>query len=190
MLAQRATQQSLRRLVASRPTLASQMVSRKFAAPMAVMGSSLTYRPVATQNLTPKDSYEILVAQRKNRPTSPHLTIYKPQVPWILSGLNRITGEILSGAVYIFGSAYLIAPLMGWHLDSASMAAAFASWPVLAKIGTKLFFAFPFTFHTINGLRHLSWDLGRTFKNATVIKTGWTVVGLSTASALALALLV
>jgi succinate dehydrogenase (ubiquinone) cytochrome b560 subunit len=145
-------------------------------------------RPVATQKMTPESSYQILVEQRKHRPTSPHLAIYKPQIPWILSGLNRITGSVLSGAFYVFGSAYLVSPLFGWHLDSASMAAAFASWPVALKVLTKLAVAFPFTFHSINGVRHLIWDLGKAFNNQAVIKTGWTVVGLSVSSALALAL--
>lgn len=139
--------------------------------------------------MTPKDSYEILVAQRKQRPVAPHLMIYQPQVTWYLSALNRITGCILSGSLYIFGSAYLISPLVGWHLDSASMAAAFASWGIAAKVLTKFTFAMPFTFHCMNGLRHLTWDTGKALTNKAVIKTGWTVVGLSVASALYLAMI-
>ncbi|TVY15768.1 Succinate dehydrogenase cytochrome B subunit [Lachnellula arida] len=189
MLTQRIAQQSLRRLAASQPGLASQsMAFKKFAAPAAIMGSSLQTRPVATQPIKPSDSYEILVAQRKNRPNSPHLTIYKWQIPWILSITNRITGSVLSGAFYIFGSAYLVAPLFGWHLDSASMAAAFGAWPVAAKVLTKFAFALPFTFHSFNGIRHFVWDSGKAFKNATVIKTGWAVMGLTGVSSLALAL--
>jgi succinate dehydrogenase (ubiquinone) cytochrome b560 subunit len=144
-------------------------------------------RPVATQKLTPESSYDILVAQRKQRPVSPHLTIYRPQIPWILSMTHRITGAILSGPFYIFGSAYLVAPLFGWHLDSASLAAAFASWPVALKLSAKFLVALPFTFHSFNGVRHLVWDFAKAFKNSTVIKTGWTTVGLSITSALALA---
>ncbi|TVY34577.1 Succinate dehydrogenase cytochrome B subunit, mitochondrial [Lachnellula occidentalis] len=189
MLSQRIAQQSLRRLAAGQPGLASQsMALKKFAAPAAIMGSSFQTRPVATQPMKPSDSYEILVAQRKNRPNSPHLTIYAPQIPWILSITNRITGSVLSGAFYIFGSAYLVAPLLGWHLDSASMAAAFGAWPVAAKVMTKFAFALPFTFHSFNGIRHFVWDSGRAFKNATVIKTGWFVMGLTGVSSLALAL--
>jgi succinate dehydrogenase (ubiquinone) cytochrome b560 subunit len=159
--------------------------------------------------MSPADSMQILVEQRKKRPTSPHLSIYEPQIPWILSILNRITGCILSGTFYIFGSAYLVAPLMGWNLSSVSIAAAFGSWyvdnwntlrggsygyanvlsrPVIAKVITKLFFALPFTFHSFNGIRHLVWDMGKAFKNNTVIKSGWTLVGLSVTSALGLAL--
>jgi succinate dehydrogenase (ubiquinone) cytochrome b560 subunit len=69
------------------------------------------------------------------------------------------------------------------------MAAAFAAWPVAAKVAAKFAVAWPFTFHCFNGLRHLVWDMGKSFTNKAVIKTGWTIVGLSAASALALATL-
>lgn len=95
----------------------------------------------------------------------------------------------MSGAVYAFGAAYLVAPLFGWHLESATLAASFASLPVIAKVGLKAFFAFPFAFHSWNGLRHLVWDTGSAITNQQVITTGWTVVGLSTVSALALTFL-
>jgi succinate dehydrogenase (ubiquinone) cytochrome b560 subunit len=150
----------------------------------------MSYRPVTTEKLTPADSYQILVAQRKNRPISPHLSIYRPQVTWYLSILTRITGATISGAFYLFGMAYLIAPITGWHLESASLAAAFATWPVALKIATKFTVAMPFTFHCFNGVRHLIWDTGRQITNKAVIRTGWTVVGISTASAIYLATMV
>jgi succinate dehydrogenase (ubiquinone) cytochrome b560 subunit len=62
--------------------------------------------------------------------------------------------------VYVFGAAYLVSPLFGWHLDVVSMAAAFGALPVIAKVGIKTFIAAPFTFHCINGVRHLVWDTG------------------------------
>lgn len=132
---------------------------------------------------------QILAKQRLNRPVSPHLSIYKPQITWYASALNRITGSALSGLFYIFGAAYLVAPLTGWHLESASMAAAFATWPAALKVLTKLTLAFPFTFHSFNGIRHLAWDMGTGITNQQVKTTGWTVVGLSAVSALALALM-
>lgn len=139
------------------------------------------YRLVETFKVDNQEANDsILARQRLNRPVSPHLSIYKPQITWVPSGLNRVTGCILSGAFYIFGSAYLVAPLLGWHIESASMAAAFAAWPVALKFATKLFFALPFTFHSFNGLRHLTWDFAKQITNAQVARTGWTVVGLST----------
>lgn len=64
--------------------------------------------------------------------------------------------------------------------------AAFGAWPLAAKVLAKFSLALPFTYHSFNGLRHLAWDMGAAFKNAQVVKTGWTVVGVSVASALAL----
>ncbi|KAI9850951.1 MAG: hypothetical protein M1838_004736 [Thelocarpon superellum] len=103
-------------------------------------------------------------------------------ITWYASGLNRITGTILSGGLYVFATAYLAAPLFGWHLDSASIAAAVATWPVAAKVLAKFSLAMPFTFHCFNGLRYLSWDTGSTFANKQVIRTGWIVVGATVVS--------
>jgi succinate dehydrogenase (ubiquinone) cytochrome b560 subunit len=127
---------------------------------------------------------EILAKQRTQRPVSPHLSIYKPQITWYASSFNRISGVMLSGSLYLFGIAYLAAPALGWHLETPSMVAAVASWPIFVKIAAKATLAFPFFFHAMNGLRHLAWDLGFGYKNKTVIQTGWAVVGLSVVSAL------
>lgn len=131
---------------------------------------------------------DILIKQRLNRPVSPHLAIYRPQITWYGSALNRITGSILSGGFYVFGAAYVLAPVMGWHLESASIAAAFGSLPVAAKFGIKALAAFPFTYHSYNGIRHLVWDMGYSINNKQVQRTGWAVVGLSVVSTLGLAL--
>lgn len=40
------------------------------------------------------------------------------------------------------------------------MAAAFGSLPVAAKFGIKTAIAMPFTYHSLNGVRHLVWDTG------------------------------
>ncbi|MCJ1238790.1 hypothetical protein MMC14_006781 [Varicellaria rhodocarpa] len=132
--------------------------------------------------MPPADGYSILVKQRLNRPVSPHLSIYQPQITWYASIMNRITGSILSGGFYIFGAAYVVAPLFGWHIESASMAAAFGSLPVAAKVALKFGVALPFTFHSWNGIRHLVWDMGREFSNKQVQRGGWTVVGLTVVS--------
>jgi len=53
-------------------------------------------RGVKTESLTFKDAQAILNKQRLHRPSSPHFTIYKPQIPWILSITTRVTGTGLS----------------------------------------------------------------------------------------------
>ncbi|KAI1000551.1 hypothetical protein K3495_g7642 [Podosphaera aphanis] len=189
MLAQRAIQQSLRSsMVCHQSPLVSQTAFKRFGIPMTLGLSSQTR--LVTQIIKPADSYDTLIAQRKNRPTSPHLQIYRPQITWYLSALNRITGCTISGGFYVFGAAYLVSPLFGWHLDSATLATVFGALPLAIKLGLKTLVALPFTFHSINGIRHLSWDMGKAFSNQAVIRTGWTVVGLSVATALALVALV
>lgn len=105
-----------------------------------------------------------------------------------MSSLNRISGVALAGSLYLWAPAYLAAPLLGWHLESASMAAAFGALPVVAKVLIKFGVALPFTFHGFNGLRHFAWDMGKQLTNKQVIVTGWTVAGLTVTSALALAM--
>ena len=88
----------------------------------------------------------------------------------------------MSGGFYIFGFTYLVGPLVGFTFSGASMAAAFAAWPVALKVAAKAAVAWPFVFHGFNSLRHLAWDTGRTMTNKTVIRTGWAAVVASLVS--------
>lgn len=141
------------------------------------------------QALQPPKPEDILPQQRLRRPVSPHLGIYRPNINYFLSPSNRIAAIILTAPFYVFGSAYLISPLFGWDLSSASVAAAFSALPVVAKMGIKFFFALPFTMHGLNGVRHLMWDTGRGLTNGQTQRSGWVVAGLSVAGAVVLALM-
>ncbi|KAF2871192.1 mitochondrial succinate dehydrogenase cytochrome b560 subunit C [Massariosphaeria phaeospora] len=171
MASQRVFQLGLRRAVAPsfRIQPAGRMVQRRFA---------------ATENAAQSDGTQILAKQRLQRPVSPHLSIYRPQITWYGSALNRVTAVVLSGSLYIFGISYLVAPTLGWHLETQSMVAAVAAWPVAAKIAAKATLAFPFFYHSFNGIRHLAWDFGVGLGNKTVIRTGWTAVGFTVLSGL------
>ncbi|KAK9332160.1 hypothetical protein V1520DRAFT_335975 [Lipomyces starkeyi] len=146
-------------------------------------------RSVSTQSITPAEANEILVKQRGNRPTSPNLTIYKPQITWYLSGLHRITGVALASGVYALGLGYLFAPVFGYSLTSTAIASAFGAFPVVLKFGIKMLASFPFTFHSFNGVRHLIWDTATELTNKAVVRTGFTVLGLSAVTSIVLALL-
>ncbi|GAB7351110.1 hypothetical protein MBLNU459_g1573t1 [Dothideomycetes sp. NU459] len=183
MLAQRIVSQTARGFAATQPALLSSRAPGLFA-------SSMQRRLAATQTMSESEaSSQILAKQRLNRPVAPHLSIYKPQVTWYLSALNRMTGIALSGPFYLFGLAYLAAPALGWHLESTSLAAAFGAWPVAAKFLTKLLVSVPFTFHSFNGLRHLAWDFALGITNKQVQVTGWSVIGLTFITSALLAIL-
>ncbi|PWY90772.1 cytochrome b560 subunit of succinate dehydrogenase [Aspergillus heteromorphus CBS 117.55] len=188
MLSQKVAQQSLRRLAVQQP-YALRWSLMNSASPAAVaLGRNIQTRHAASSTNS-SDPTKLLEKQRLNRPVSPHLTIYRPQITWIGSSIHRVTGLMLSGSLYLYATAYLASPVLGWDLGSASAVAAFAALPVVAKVALKATLALPFTYHCMNGVRHLIWDLGTGLTNPQVIKSGWTVVGLSTISALLLAFL-
>ncbi|QIX01630.1 hypothetical protein AMS68_007147 [Peltaster fructicola] len=186
MMSRRIAQQTLRQLTAQQPAL-------RFASPAAVaMGATLTaqrrYAAAHAVDTTTVPADQILAKQRLNRPVAPHLGIYKPQITWYLSGFNRLTGCILSGGFYAYGALYLVAPYLGWHVESSVLAASFAAWPVALKFATKFLVAFPFTFHVFNGFRHLIWDTVSMMTNKAVNQSGWFVVGLTVLGSVGLAL--
>lgn len=60
--------------------------------------STPNQRPAAipTHSMTPTESITHLNVQRAARPNSPHFTIYQPQITWLGSIANRVTGVGLS----------------------------------------------------------------------------------------------
>ncbi|KAK5656716.1 hypothetical protein OQA88_4263 [Cercophora sp. LCS_1] len=187
MIAQRVGTTALRR-VAGKPNAfftAHNIAKAALASPL----STTQMRPVATQKLTPADAHELLAKQRLLRPVSPHLDVYDKMQTWFGSSIwQRFTGAGFSGAMYLFGASYLAAPLLGWHLESASLAAAFGALPVAVKGGLKFALAWPFTYHAINGVRHLVFDFGKGFKRRTIVQGGWYIWGASIVGGLYLAL--
>lgn len=160
MLPQRVAQQSLRRCTytirqgyntSNTLAVAVQPNVYRFAAPAAIaLGAFNTpqRRLVAAASMSEKQAQNnILANQRLNRPVAPHLAIYQPQITWYLSALNRITGCTVSGLFYLYGALYLVAPYLGWHVETQVLAASFAAWPVVLQVLTKVAVALPFTFH-------------------------------------------
>jgi succinate dehydrogenase / fumarate reductase cytochrome b subunit len=109
-----------------------------------------------------------------NRPLSPHLQIYRPQITSVLSILHRISGVILS-----FGLVVLVY----WLASAAAGPAAYSSAVAMLGSGFGKFLLFGWTlaffYHLLNGIRHLVWDTGRGFEIPEVYRSGWTVVVLA-----------
>ncbi|KAL6833539.1 putative succinate dehydrogenase cytochrome b subunit [Trichoderma sp. SZMC 28015] len=124
------------------------------------VSSTSQARPVSTQKLSREEGQQVLVNQRLKRPVSPNLGIYGMEQTWFgASAWTRITGCVLSGAAYVYFTAYLASPLLGLYVESAALASGFATLPFIVKGAIKFALAFPFTFHFINGIKHLVYDL-------------------------------
>ena len=92
---------------------------------------------------------------RGNRPLSPHLTIYRPQMTSISSIMVRITG------LASFGLALLV---VWWLLAAATSESAFEliNGLMTSFLGDLIMFgaAWAIFYHMLGRLRHVIWDLG------------------------------
>ncbi|MEG3619356.1 succinate dehydrogenase, cytochrome b556 subunit [Magnetovibrio sp. PR-2] len=102
-----------------------------------------------------------------NRPLSPHLQVYRPQITSVLSILHRITGVALSFAALLL--AY-------WLISAAYGPEAFERAQALLEswFGRLVLFGFTFAlfYHMCNGIRHIGWDMRLGFDLPTVRFTG------------------
>ena len=105
------------------------------------------------------------------RPISPHLQIYNPQITSVMSALHRLTGIAL-GVGTLLLTWWLIALAAG--PDSFEVVQDFIGsvLGIIILIG----FSWALFYHLCNGIRHLFWDLGRGFELSQVSASGWTVV--------------
>jgi succinate dehydrogenase / fumarate reductase cytochrome b subunit len=106
-----------------------------------------------------------------NRPLSPHLQVYKPQLTSMLSIAHRLTGMLLAAGVAVFTCwLYLVvtAPVVADQLSGF-----FAAGLGMVMLSAWLF---TFNYHLCNGIRHLFWDAGKGYDIPTLYKTGTLVV--------------
>ena len=109
-----------------------------------------------------------------NRPLSPHLQVYRPQLTSILSITHRATGIALSFGIILL-IAWILATAAGENYFN-TVNSIITSWfgkLVLAGFTWALFY------HLCNGVRHLFWDAGFGFELSTVYKSGYATVGSS-----------
>ena len=112
--------------------------------------------------------------KNKNRPVSPHLQIYKPQITSILSISHRFTGIILYLSTFLI-SFWLFCSAFINDLKIVLDNFLFSS---VGKIFLFLI-TLSFIYHFLNGLRHLIWDLGYGFNIKNVYLTGFLIIILT-----------
>jgi len=96
--------------------------------------------------------------EKKNNPLSPHLQIYKWQISSLLSIAHRIVGVINILAITI---------ICLWSLSLSLGAESYLNINIFFQSFFGKFVAvglcWTFSFHILNELRHLFWDLGYGF---------------------------
>lgn len=63
--------------------------------------------------------------------------------------------------LYGFSISYVLFPLAGLPFSSTDIIEVVSTLPESVKYAGKAILAFPFAFHSWNGLRHLAWDSGK-----------------------------
>ncbi|EPS39934.1 hypothetical protein H072_6349 [Dactylellina haptotyla CBS 200.50] len=144
---------------------------------------------ITTESVPASSADSILASQRLNRPVSPHLTIYQPQLTWYLSMTTRITGVGLSGIFYLYTIGYVFLSPFGVDMSIANISRKWGEMGTAVKMAVKAPIAAMFGFHFWNGVRHLVWDTGRELTVRGVYRTGYGVLGLTAASTLGLLVL-
>ena len=104
---------------------------------------------------------------KNKQPLSPHLSIYQWQVTNTLSTLHRLSGLLLFLAALDF-AVWLGSIALG--SDSYNYVKEIYSSNLLMLIW--LLVSLSFFYHLFNGIRHLSWDIGKGFEESQVKWTG------------------
>lgn len=110
----------------------------------------------------------------KQRPLSPHLQIYRPQITWVPSIMHRFAG--------VWNTVFLVWVVF-WLYGVASGSAIFDA--IQSFLGTPLGLALlashtlAFFFHLGNGVRHLLWDAGWGYRVSTAAATAWFAIGFA-----------
>lgn len=105
------------------------------------------------------------------RPTSPHLRIYRLPMTAVLSITHRLTG--LGLIVASFGFLYWL-----WAIAMGGASYVTALWLFSSPLGQLGLFLtiFAFYYHLCNGVRHLAWDLGLGFSLDDASRNNWIVI--------------
>ena len=96
--------------------------------------------------------------QNDNNPLSPHLGIYKWQISSLLSITHRIVGEINILAITLI-CIWTLSLLVGensYEITHLFLKSLFGKFIIV-------FLCWTFSFHILNEIRHLIWDMGYGF---------------------------
>lgn len=100
-----------------------------------------------------------------NRPLSPHLQVYRLPLTGLVSITHRMTGVLLSIGLVLF--VYVLCAILAGEASYLAMQNFMTFW--LFKL-VYWGFVYALLFHLCHGVRHLIWDVGKSFERATLDK--------------------
>jgi len=107
----------------------------------------------------------------QDRPLSPHLQVYRPQLTSLLSITHRMTGVALAAGTLL---------LVYWLVSIAAGEAAYDTAQTLigSFFGRLLLFGWSVAlfYHLCNGIRHLCWDAGFLLELPALYRSGWAML--------------
>lgn len=110
----------------------------------------------------------------RERPLSPHLSIYRWPITMTLSIAHRLSGLALSAGLIV---------LLAWLLSAADGAEAYERFAdAMQSVGGRLLLfllSLAFFYHMANGVRHLVWDLGYGFEKRQANASSWVVIAVA-----------
>ncbi|MFT7086693.1 MAG: succinate dehydrogenase / fumarate reductase cytochrome b subunit [Rickettsiales bacterium] len=117
----------------------------------------------------------------QERPLSPHIQIYKPQIGSLTSILHRLTGIFLYFGVVaiswaIIYYAYQVEIVINGEMIDGQSCSCTLKYVFYAAVFA---WAFSLYYHLCNGIRHLFWDIGKGFDKETSIRNGILVLATS-----------
>ena len=117
--------------------------------------------------------------KKQDLPLSPHLQIYKPQITSLLSISHRISGVALNFVLVILVLGLLCITLGESYFEL--LISLINSFPI--KIITFLAIL-GFSYHFLNGIRHIIWDFGFLLGNRSSAIFGYFIIATSIISSI------
>ena len=108
---------------------------------------------------------------QKERPLSPHLQVYRPQMTSMLSIMHRGTGVFLALGTPLL--VYWLTQLAAGPTAYAQATELLSHWFVQLLL---LGWTFALYYHLCNGIRHLFWDIGKGFEIQDLQRSGYAVI--------------
>ncbi|CAF3691028.1 unnamed protein product, partial [Adineta steineri] len=123
--------------------------------------TSSTVTPEVANYRTKSAEWVATNENKFKRPISPHIAIYRFPFQVFTSGFHRLTGVMLNTMLYTAGPLAFLATGHSAEILHYIYTSDIPSWFIFS---VKMFIALPFSYHTINGIRHMAWDTGAGFE--------------------------